>query len=52
MSFGTDANDVIAIHTCANEISLPFGTVKETDFELFKSSMDAIIKDSIQYSVI
>ena len=46
VSFDTDANGVIAIHTCTNEISLPFGTFKETDFELFKSSMDAIIKDS------
>ena len=46
VTFDTDENGVIVIHTCTNEISLPFGTFKETDFELFKSSMDAIIKGS------
>ena len=46
VSFDTDSNGAIAIHTCTNEISLPFGTFKDTDFELFQSSMDAIIKDS------
>ena len=45
VSFDTDSNGAIAIHTCTNEISLPFGAFKETDFELFQSSMNAIIKD-------
>lgn len=50
VTFDTDPNGVIAIHTCTNEISLPFGTFQETDFELFKSSMDAIIKGSDKFT--
>ena len=54
VTFDTDANGVIAIHTCTNEISLPFGTFQETDFEHFKSSMDAIIKgsDKLTYNTV
>ena len=45
VNFDTDANGAIAFHTCTNEISLPFKTFKETDFELFRTYMDSVIKD-------
>ena len=44
VSFDDDVNGIIAIHTCAKEISIPFSAFSETDFELFKSSMNCIIK--------
>ena len=45
VTFDIDMNGVVAVHTCTKEISLPYKAFKEQDFELFKSSMDAIIKD-------
>ena len=46
VSFDDDVNGIIAIHTYTKEISIPFGAFSETDFELFKSSMNCIIKGS------
>ena len=46
VTFDTDANGVISVHTCTREISLPVGIFKENDFELFRSALDSVIKDS------
>ena len=52
VSFDDDINGMIAIHTCTKEISLPYGIFAEADYELFKCSMDAIIKtnDRLKYN--
>ena len=45
-----DVNGMIAIHTCINEIAIPFGVFTESDYELFKSSMNSIISSSDKFS--
>ena len=52
VSFDDEINGMITIHTCTNEISLPYGVFTEADHKLFKCSMDTIIKatDRLKYN--
>ena len=52
VSFDDDVNGMITIHTCINEISLPYGVFTKANHKLFKCSMDAIMKviDRFKYN--